>query len=171
MKSASVIAAAAVLLLVGACGSDADSAEPADTTSTTTPSTSAPTTAETADTEDMEETSGTAATVGSGELTADDEAAITETIRTWAIDGGCDLMTDKFLEDQTFMDDRDEACPVFQAAVVEKLYTAEDLIISDFRGDQQRAKATQTSDIPGDFPVTYTLVNTGSGWQIDSVDF
>ena len=40
--------------------------------------------------------------------------AIESTIKTWILQGGCDLMTDHFLEEQTFSDDRAQACKTFE---------------------------------------------------------
>jgi hypothetical protein len=105
-----------------------------------------------------------------GELTEDDVAAIAETIVTLDMDGGCDLVTDRFLTDQTFVSNPERACETYETGFVEKQYTEQDLVISDVRGTQERATATFGSTI-ADLTVEYTLVNQDGTWKVDAVDF
>src|SRR5688500_10889499 len=59
-----------------------------------------------------DECTATSATTATG---GDDLAAIEVTVKGWLREGGCERMTDKFLEDQTFQDDPEEACETFES--------------------------------------------------------
>jgi hypothetical protein len=150
----------ALLLLLGGCGGDDESETP-----TTTTGTSGATGATGA--------SGAAekdAALAGGSLTSDDEAEIEDTIKTWLTEGGCDLMTDKFLESQTFVEDPEEACETFEGSFSEPLYGPDDIIVSDIEGDGEKATAVvgdEVSNVESD----YKLIKEGDGWKIDSAGF
>jgi len=105
--------------------------------------------------------------------------AIESTIKTWILHGGCDLMTDHFLEEQTFSDDRAQACKTFEAAFTAPSYSEEDIEVSNITYANDKASATVggSSDSPaltsGGEPITstYKLVLSDDGtWQINSAD-
>ncbi len=149
------------LLLIAGCGGD-DEAEPS-TTSTETGTTGA-----TGDSGATDEDENAGSEPSS--LTSDDEAAIEDTIKTWLTEGGCDLMTDKFLESQTFQDDPAEACDTFEQNFSEPLYEADDIIVSEIEGDGEKATAL-VGDNVSNVESEYKLVNEDGQWQIDSAGF
>jgi len=102
----------------------------------------------------------------SGDLTPADVTYIEHLLVTFDLEGGCQFMTDAFLEDQTFLDDPEAACAGHEAAVTPKSYTADDIIISDITGNDDRARATLGSDI-ADLTVTVQLVKRDGMWLIN----
>lgn len=99
----------------------------------------------------------------------DDQAAIESTINTWLFEGDCDVMTDKFLQAQTFESDPDKACDLFETAFAEPLYSEDDVEITDVQvvGD----KATAVVGGGGsDITSTYTLVRVDGEWRIDAAE-
>ena len=104
-----------------------------------------------------------------GSLSAEDGAAIEETLKTWLTEGGCENMTDAFLEDQTFNDDPEEACESFENLFSEPAYTAGDVIVSDIKGDGDRASAVVSDDF-SNVSTTFQLRNEDGKWKIDSAD-
>lgn len=156
--------AATLLLGLAGCGSgDAD----ADATSAATVEDTATVAAETPPTPTApEESSG-----GTGGLSAEDAAAIEQVLVTWDIEGGCEYMTDKFLEELTFIEDRDEACAVHESSEVEKQYTADDIVISGIKETAAGARAVLGSDITPDVTVTFFLVEADGAWLINGYDF
>ena len=110
-----------------------------------------------------DETSATSA------VATDDEAAITDTIRTWLTEGGCELMTPKFLEDQTFISDPEKACEAFENAFTAPSYSADAVLVSEISVTGTKATATVGDEI-SNVTSTYDLVKDGDVWRIDSVD-
>ena len=104
-----------------------------------------------------------------GTLTADDGAEIEDTLKTWLTEGGCENMTDAFLEDQTFNDDPEEACETFENLFTEPAYSADDVIVSDITGNGDRASAVVSDDF-SNVETTFQLRNEDGGWKIDSAD-
>jgi len=104
-----------------------------------------------------------------GSLTADDGAAIEDTLKTWLTEGGCENMTDAFLEDQTFNDDPEEACEAFESLFTEPSYSADDVIVSDITGNGDKASAVVSDDI-SNVETTFQLRNEDGDWKIDSAD-
>ena len=104
-----------------------------------------------------------------GTLTAEDGAEIEDTLKTWLTEGGCDKMTDAFLEDQTFIDDPEEACEAFENLFTEPAYSADDVIVSDITGSGDRASAVVSDDV-SNVETTFQLRNEDGEWKIDSAD-
>jgi hypothetical protein len=119
-----------------------------------------------------EPTDGTAdePTEDAGASPEEDAAAIEEVLITWDLEGGCEHMTDVFLEAQTFISERDPACEAFEAYFTEKQYTADDIVISDVEVDGDTASAVLGSHIAPDLTVTYRLVREGGAWLIDDAE-
>ncbi len=164
-----------LLGLLAGCGSN--SAEsPGATDAATAPSTASATTTSAPTESDEQASEPTSAAVAAetdepaGDLTPEDAATIEQLLKTWDMEGGCELMTDKFLEDQTFSSDRKTGCALHEQSVVPKQYTEDDILISNVRGTGEKAKATLGSTI-SDLTVTFTLVNVDGSWLIDGVDF
>ena len=145
-------------LAVTGCGGD-------DATSSTTEADTAATTAT--------DSSTTSTTSDIGEIDA-----IETTIKTWLMEGGCDLMTDKFLEEQTFDDDPKQACETFEAAFSPPAFSEDDIEITDVKYVNDKATAIVgggpegVSVTSGGEEVTskYTLVNEDGTWKIDSAE-
>lgn len=118
--------------------------------------------------ESSDPTSEAAANPG-GTLTPEDGAEIVDVLRTWTIEGGCEYMTDAFLEDQTFISDPEEACEVHESTHEEPLFSADDVIVSDIKGNGDRASAVISDDF-SNVETTFQLRNEGGTWKIDSAD-
>lgn len=114
----------------------------------------------------------TAATVTAGAETVsaggDETEAVEAAIRTWILEGDCDLMTAKFLEAQTFESNPKAACERFEALFEAPQYGAEDIVISDVEIDGERASAVVGGGAT-DATITYKLVREDGVWKIDSV--
>lgn len=134
-----VAALFAVVLLVGCGGDDGESAASSDSVTT-------------------EESAAT-----------DDTAAVEDTIKTWLLEGDCGVMTDKFLEAQTFLSDPEAACDSFEGSFTTPPYGEDDIVVSDIESDGTKAAAT-VGDKISDFESRYKLVNEDGTWKIDSVD-
>jgi len=155
MRAIRALLAALILLLAG-CGGE----EPAPPASTTGPTgASGPTGATGATGSDSE---------SGGALEASDQLMIEETVENWLSEGDCELMTDDFLEAQTFEADPQAACRLFRAQYETSDYSTDSVTASEFEGDG--SEATVTITIEGGISAVYTLIDKGEGWQIDSVD-
>ncbi len=101
-----------------------------------------------------------------------DEAAITDTIRGWLTEGGCDRMTDKFLEDQLLGlgDNRQERCDLFEKQHQKPQYSEDQVKREDVKVTGTKASLIVTSDIAPDIKSRYDLVKTGDQWQIDAAE-
>jgi hypothetical protein len=119
-----------------------------------------------------ETTPGEEETTPADEPAGDDEELIRETLLTWDFEGDCNLVTDKFLEDYTFISgDREQACQYVEKTFVEKLYSEDDVIIDNIQVDGDTATADFGSTIAPDLTITYTLVRQDGVWVIDGYDF
>ena len=119
-----------------------------------------------------ETTPGEEETTPADEPAGDDEELIRETLLTWDFEGDCDLVTDKFLEDYTFISgDREQACQYVEESFVEKLYSEDDVIIDNIQVDGDTATADFGSTIAPDLTITYSLVKQDGVWLIDGYDF
>jgi hypothetical protein len=152
-----VLCIAALAAIAAGCGSDDATSTEAEATAATTTSTGA-TTSTTSDGSDLD--------------------AIETTIKTWLTEGDCDLMTDKFLEEQTFNDNPTEACKTFEASFSPPAYSADDIDVTDIEYVNDKATAIVgggpegVSITSGGEEVTskYTLVNEDGTWKIDSAE-
>jgi hypothetical protein len=104
-----------------------------------------------------------------GPASPEDEQAIKDAVLGYLIEGDCDTMTDKFVEDQTFQDNRREGCEQFEQLHEKPQYDAEDVNITDIRIQGTRATATIGDDV-SDVEADYKLVKEGGAWRIDEVD-
>ncbi|HEU4803124.1 MAG TPA: hypothetical protein VFS73_08115 [Solirubrobacterales bacterium] len=152
-----VLCIAALAAIAAGCGSDDSTSTEAEATAATATSTGA-TTSTTSDGSDLD--------------------AIETTIKTWLTEGDCDLMTDKFLEEQTFNDNPTEACKTFEASFSPPAYSADDIDVTDIEYVNDKATAIVgggpegVSITSGGEEVTskYTLVNEDGTWKIDSAE-
>jgi hypothetical protein len=108
---------------------------------------------------------------------ASEMEAIESTIKTWIMQGDCDLMTDHFLEEQTFSDDPVQACKTFKKLFTPPSYTEDAIEVSDVTYANDKATATVVGGTSGltaggeEITSTYKLVRTDDGtWQINSAD-
>jgi hypothetical protein len=153
------IATTALALLAAGCGGDDEDAEPA--ADATTPATESQP-AVTADTTEKPEAAAPAS--------EDDEAAIRETLVTWILEGPCELMSDKFLEEQSFVGDtRAERCEFFRQAFTKPQYGEDDIVTSGFKVDGDTASAV-ISDRISNVETTFNLVREDGRWVIDGTD-
>ena len=98
-----------------------------------------------------------------------DEQAIREAVIGFLIQGDCDTMTDKFVEAQTFQDDRAQGCEQFESGFQEPQYDADDVEITNIRVEGTRASATIGDDF-SNVEAEYRFVKQGDRWRIDEVD-
>jgi hypothetical protein len=98
---------------------------------------------------------------------AGNEQAVKDTILKWTFEGDCDLMTDKFLEQQAFIgDNRKERCDYFEKAFQKPQYSESDVKFRKVSVTGQKATATVGSDL-ANITTDYTLVADGGEWKID----
>jgi hypothetical protein len=115
-------------------------------------------------------TTSTGATGVTGEVVvAEDAAEIEDTVKTWLLEGDCDVMTDQFLEHQTFQQDPEKACDAFEQSFSPPQYGEEDIVVSDIAVNGAKATATVGDKVTG-VESTYHLVNEDGTWKIDSAD-
>jgi hypothetical protein len=152
-----VLCIAALAAIAAGCGSDDSTSTEAEATAATATSTGA-TTSTTSDGSDLD--------------------AIETTIKTWLTEGDCDLMTDKFLEEQTFNDNPTEACKTFEASFSPPAYSADDIDVTDIEYVNDKATAIVGGGPEGvsitsageEVTSKYTLVNEDGTWKIDSAE-
>ncbi len=101
--------------------------------------------------------------------TPDDLEAIEATVKGWLLEGGCDRMTDKFLEDQTFIDEPEEACETFESLFSAPAYGEDAIDVTDISYENDKATASVVSE-EIDATTVYHLVNEDGTWKIDSAD-
>jgi hypothetical protein len=95
------------------------------------------------------------------------EDAVKQTILDWTFKGDCDLMTDKFLEQQAFIgDNRKERCDYFEKVFQKPQYSESDVKFRKVAVTGDKATATVGSDI-SNITSDYTLVAEGGQWKID----
>lgn len=99
----------------------------------------------------------------------DDSAAVEDTVKSWLLEGGCDRMTDKFLEEQTFITDPAEACQTFESGFAAPSYGEEDIVVSDVEVDGETATLVVSDDFSG-IESRYELVNEDGAWKIDAAE-
>jgi hypothetical protein len=150
----------ALALAVAGCGDDDDSKdEPAGTTTAqTTTEAQPPTTTE--------------AEPPPAEATEEDKKAVEEAVVDWTFEGKCELMTDKFLEDQLLGlgETREERCDLFEKQHQKPQYSEDQMKITDVKVTGNKASLVVGSDIAPDIKSKYDLVKTGDQWQIDAAE-
>jgi hypothetical protein len=109
---------------------------------------------------------------GDGSKPAGDQAAVQDVVKKWLLEGGCERMTDKFLEDQLLGlgDDRQERCELFQKQHTKPQYGEDEIKITEVRVSGTRASLVVGSDNAPDITSKYELVKTGGQWRIDSAE-
>ena len=162
------VTSAALALFAAGCGDDepkkkdsaAQTTVPAQTATATTPTAPTPPTTPTTPTE----TTPSEPTPPGGEKAAKD------TVLTWIFEGDCDLMTDKFLEDQAFIgDNRKERCAYFEKTHQTPSYSKDDVKFRSVKIEGGKASVTIGDDI-SNVETTYLLVAKDGKWQIDDTD-
>jgi hypothetical protein len=107
---------------------------------------------------------------GSGRPAATGEQAVKDTILKWTFEGDCDTMTDKFLEQQSFIgDNRQERCAYLTKTFEKPRYSPDDLKFRSVKVAGPRATVVVGSDI-SNIESTYTLLSQGGRWRIDEAD-
>ena len=160
MKLLTAILVALALVAAG-CGDDENDEpdQPAQTqTQETAPEATAPET--------------TTAPEEPAESSPEDEEAVQDTVKKWLIEGGCDRMTDKFLEDQLLGlgDNRKERCDLFEKQHQKPQYGEDQIQISEVKVTGTKASLVVGSANAPDIKSEYQLVKTGEQWQIDSAE-
>ena len=126
--------------------------------------------AETTETQPAQTGTGPEATTPEdGAASPGDEQAIRDAVLGYLIEGDCDTMTDKFVEEQTFSDNRREGCEQFEQLHQEPRYGPDDVNITDIRIEGTRATATIGDDV-SNIEAKYKFVKEGDKWRIDEVD-
>jgi hypothetical protein len=160
MKWLSSILVALALLAAG-CGDDEkdEPAQPAQTQTQTAPDPGAT---------EPDPSATPAPTEGSEE----DEEAVQDVVKKWLLEGGCERMTDKFLEEQVLGigDNRKERCDLFTKQRTKPQYGEDQIKISEVQVTGTKASLVVGSDNAPDITSKYELVKTGEQWQIDSAD-
>lgn len=102
----------------------------------------------------------------------EDEEAVRDAVIEWTFEGKCELMTDKFLEDQLLGlgESRDERCDLFEKQHQKPQYSEDDVKIEDVKVTGTKASLIVTSDIAPDIKSRFDLVKTGDQWQIDAAE-
>jgi hypothetical protein len=106
------------------------------------------------------------------EASEEDEEAVQDVVKKWLLEGGCERMTDKFLEDQLLGlgDNRKERCDLFEKQRTKPQYGEDQIKISEVKVTGTKASLVVGSDNAPDITSKYELVKTGEQWQIDSAD-
>jgi hypothetical protein len=144
-----VVLTAAVALLASGCGGDDDNNK--DTTGAGQP----------AQQQQQPQQQAPAADAPGG------EDAVKETILKWTFEGDCELMTDKFLEEQAFIgDNRQERCDYFEKSFQKPQYKESDVKFRKVTVTGDSAVAVVGSDI-ANVESEYKLVAEGGEWKID----
>ena len=163
MRDLAIAVTALALFAAGCGGDDEDDGPAADATAPATET--QPAAIETAPPEGTD----TAESQG-GAASEDDEAAIRETLVTWILEGPCELMSDKFLEEQSFVGDtREERCEFFRQSFTKPQYGEDDIVTSGFKVDGDTASAV-ISDRISNVETTFNLVRKDGRWVIDGTD-
>ena len=102
-----------------------------------------------------------------GQTPAGGDEAVKAAILKWTFEGSCDVMTDKFLEQQSFIgDSREERCDFFQKAYIKPQYSEDDLKFRSVQVSGDTATVVVGSDL-ANIESEYKLVNDGGTWKID----
>jgi hypothetical protein len=139
----------ALALIAAGCGGD-DGDEPASKSEPTTTAAQPP----------AEASSG------------DDVKVVEDTVKKWLLEGGCERMTDKFLEEQLLGlgDNRQERCDLFEKQHTKPQYGEDQIEITQTQVSGTRASLVVGSENAPDITSKYELVKTGGQWRIDSAE-
>jgi hypothetical protein len=161
MKLISALLVSFALIFAAGCGDDEEkNDEPAASTTTTAPA------------ESTSEEPTTTEAAPPAEASEEDKEAVQKTVVDWTFEGDCDLMTDKFLEDQLLGlgETRKERCDLFEKQHQKPQYTEDDIKFEDVKVTGTKASLIVTSEIAPDIKSRYDLVKTGDQWQIDAAE-
>lgn len=151
----------ALSLVAAGCGDD-ENDEPAGTTAAETTQT------------DTQPTTTTEATPDEPAPAAseEDEQAVQDVVKEWLLEGKCELMTDKFLEEQLLGlgDNRAQRCDLFEKQHTKPQYGEDQIEISEVKVEGTKASLVVGSDNAPDITSKYELVKTGDQWQIDAAE-
>ena len=149
----------ALSLLAAGCGDDEEKDEPASTTAPQTQPQSRPGTT----------TEAEPPPAASSEA---DEEAVQDVVKEWLLEGGCDNMTDKFLDAQLLGlgDNREERCDLFEKQFQKPQYGEDQIQISAVKVTGDKATLVVGSANAPDIKSRYDLVRTGDRWQIDAAE-
>jgi hypothetical protein len=102
----------------------------------------------------------------------EDKEAVQDTVVKWTFEGDCDLMTDKFLEDQLLGlgEAREDRCELFEKQHQKPQYEEDDIKFEDVKVTGTKATLIVTSEIAPDIKSQYSLVKSGDQWQIDAAE-
>jgi hypothetical protein len=147
----------ALSLVAAGCGDD-DKDEPAKPAQTST--------------EEVPAITRTETEPAPAEASAEDEEAVQDVVKKWLIEGGCERMTDRFLESQLLGlgDNRKERCDLFQKQHTKPQYGEDQIKITDVKVTGTKASLVVGSDNAPDITSKYELVKTGGRWQIDAAE-
>ena len=115
-------------------------------------------------------------TVAADVTATDGSTPVEATIKTWLLEGDCDLMTDRFLEDQAFSDDPKQACKTFEAGFSPPAYSEDDIEVTDVTYVNDKATAIvgggSSALTSGGEEITskYSLVLDGETWKINAAE-
>ena len=102
----------------------------------------------------------------------DDADVVQDVVKKWLLEGGCERMTDKFLEAQLLGlgENRQERCDLFQKQRTKPQYGEDQIKITEVQVSGTRASLVVGSDNAPDITSKYELVKVGGQWRIDSAD-
>lgn len=107
---------------------------------------------------------------GGGDLTAEDEAAIDETLKEFLVSGDCDLTTDDYLREIAILAgegaSRDELCASWEKTFSEPLYTKDDVLLTELEGSDGVATVEVGSEFAPDVTILYELSQVDGAWLV-----
>ena len=108
---------------------------------------------------------------GSGGRSTGEAGVVEDTVLAWMFEGGCQRMTDQFLEDQVLGigDTRAENCELFEGTFQEPQFDEDDVKFSDVEVNDSEASLVVSDDFTN-VETTYELVKESGRWRINSVD-
>jgi hypothetical protein len=105
-----------------------------------------------------------------GDLTAEDEAAIDETLKKFLVSGDCDLTTEDYLREIAILAgedaSRDELCASWEKTFSEPLYTEDDVLLTELQGADGVATVLVGSEFAPDVTILYELTQVDGTWLV-----
>lgn len=105
-----------------------------------------------------------------GDLTAEDEAAIDETLKEFLVTGDCDLTTEDYLREIAILASegatRDELCSSWETTFSEPLYTKDDVLLTELEGTDGVATVQVGSEVAPDVTILYELSRVDGAWLV-----